>query len=46
MARSNAKAPDNIYTVLLLVSFGVALASLVFVAFKCYAHYETLINIP
>jgi len=38
--------PNNIYTALLAASFGSLLATICFVAYKCFTQYGTLINIP
>ena len=34
--------PDNLYTVILAVAFLAVLATAAFVAYQCYAQYETL----
>lgn len=39
-------ASDNLYTVILAVAFCVVLATVAFVAYKCYVHYETIFKIP
>ena len=39
-------APDNIYTVILVLAFGIVLATAVFVTYKCYFQFGTLFSIP
>ena len=34
--------PNNLYTAILALAFGVVLATVVFVAYKCYFQYGTL----
>jgi biopolymer transport protein ExbB/TolQ len=38
--------PDNLYTAILAVAFGIVLASAGFVAYQCYTQYGTLFSIP
>lgn len=38
-------APDNLYTVILAVAFGVVLATAIFVAYQCYTQYETIFKV-
>ncbi len=38
--------PNNVYTAFLAVSFGILVASALFVTFKCLSHYDTLFKIP
>lgn len=38
--------PDNLYTVILAIAFLTVLATAAFVAYKCYAQYETIFSIP
>lgn len=39
-------APDNLYTVILALAFCAVLATAGFVAYKCFAQYETIFSIP
>ncbi len=39
-------APDNLYTVILALAFGIVLATAAFVAYKCYFQYGTFFKIP
>ncbi|MBN2020033.1 MAG: hypothetical protein JW749_07405 [Sedimentisphaerales bacterium] len=39
-------AASNIYTVILAIAFGLLLATVIFVACKCYFQYGTLFKIP
>ena len=39
-------APDNIYTVILALAFGIVLATAAFVAYKCQVQYGTIFQIP
>ncbi len=39
-------APDNLYTVILAVAFGVVLATAAFVVYECYVQYGTIFTIP
>ena len=39
-------ARDNLYTVLLAAAVALMLASVVFVACKCYSQYGTIFKIP
>ena len=38
--------PNNLYTVILALVFCVILATVAFVAYKCYAQYQTIFTIP
>ncbi|UCC99155.1 MAG: hypothetical protein JSW66_04565 [Phycisphaerales bacterium] len=38
-------APDNLYTVILALAFCAVLATAAFVAYECYAQYETIFSI-
>ena len=37
--------PNNIYTAILALAMGVVLATAVFVAYKCYADYDTIFKV-
>jgi hypothetical protein len=37
---------SNLYTVLLMIAFGVVLATAAFVAYMCYSQYHTFFKIP
>ncbi len=37
---------DNLYTVILALSFGLVLVTAVFVAYMCYSQYGTIFKIP
>ena len=39
-------AVDNLYTVILALTLGIVLATVVFVAYQCYFQYGTLYQIP
>ena len=39
-------ASNNLYTVILALALCLVLATVVFVAFKCYFQYETIFKIP
>ena len=39
-------ASNNLYTVILALAFCAVLATVMFVAFKCYFQYETIFKIP
>ena len=41
-----AIVPDNIYTAILALVFGIVLATAAFVAYKCYFQYGTIFKIP
>ena len=41
-----AAAPNNLYTVILALAFAVVLATVVFVAYKCYFQYEIIFRMP
>lgn len=45
-AKNTNSIPDNLYTVILAIAFGIVLATAIFVAYKCNAQYETLFTIP
>jgi len=38
--------PDNIYTVILAIAFGVVVASAAFTAYMCYSQYEAIFTMP
>ena len=38
--------PNNLYTAILAVAFGVVLATAVYVTFACYTQYRTIIGMP
>lgn len=38
-------APDNIYTVILAMSFFAVLATAIYVTYLCYSQYETIFSI-
>jgi len=38
--------PDNLYTVILALAFGLVLATAAFVAYQCYTQYGTIFTIP
>jgi len=44
--RKQAGVPSNMCTAFLAVSFGILVATIAFVAFKCFTQYGTLYNIP
>ena len=39
-------APNNLYTAILALTFGIVLATTAFVAYMCYFQYNTIFNIP
>jgi hypothetical protein len=39
-------ASNNIYTVILALLFCIISVTTILVAYKCYAQYDTLFNIP
>ncbi len=39
-------APDNIYTVILVVAFGVVVTTAAFVAYQCYTQYGAIFTLP
>ena len=39
-------AANNLYTVILALAFAVVLATVVFVAYKCYFQYEIIFKMP
>jgi hypothetical protein len=39
-------ASNNLYTAILALSFGIVLATVAFVAYKCYFQYGTFFKIP
>jgi len=41
-----AAAASNLYTVILALAFAVVLATVVFVAYKCYFQYEIIFRMP
>ncbi len=41
-----AAASSNLYTVILALAFAVVLATVVFVAYKCYFQYEIIFRMP
>ena len=41
-----ALAFNNLYTVILALAFGVVLATVAIVAYKCYFQYGTIFKIP
>ena len=41
-----AAAASNLYTVILALAFAVVLATMVFVAYKCYFQYEIIFRMP
>jgi hypothetical protein len=41
-----ATAPSNLYTVILALTLVVVVATVVFVAYKCYFQYNTIFKIP
>jgi hypothetical protein len=43
--RKKITAADNLYTVVLAVSFFVVLATAAFVAYQCYSQYGTIFKI-
>ncbi|MHC4154372.1 MAG: hypothetical protein ACYST6_05555 [Planctomycetota bacterium] len=44
-AGGRAAAPDNLYTVILALAFGLVLATAVFVSFKCYRQYGSILKV-
>jgi len=38
--------PNNLYTAVLALAFGIVLATAAFVAYKCYFQYGTIFRIP
>jgi hypothetical protein len=46
IARKKIVASSNIYTAFLAVSFGILIATIGFVAFKCFTQYGSLFKIP
>jgi hypothetical protein len=43
---SKAAAASNLYTIILGLAFAVVLATVVFVAYKCYFQYEIIFRMP
>lgn len=43
---SKASVPSNLYTAILAVALGVVLATAAFVAYQCYAQYDTIFGMP
>ncbi len=39
-------ASNNLYTVILILAFGIVLATAAFVAYKCYFQYGTIFKMP
>ncbi len=39
-------AQNNIYTAVLALAFCVTLATVAFVAFKCFSNYGTILSLP
>lgn len=46
IARKKIATPSNIYTAFLAVSLGILIATIGFVAFKCFTQYGALFTIP
>ena len=44
--RKKIAVPSNMCTAFLAVSFGILVATIAFVAFKCFTQYGTLFKIP
>lgn len=44
--RKQITVPSNMCTAFLAVSFGILVATIAFVAFKCFTQYGTLFKIP
>lgn len=44
--RKQPGVPSNMCTAFLAVSLGILVATIAFVAFKCFTQYETLFTIP
>jgi hypothetical protein len=44
--KAAAAATSNLYTVILALAFAVVLATVVFVAYKCYFQYEIIFRMP
>jgi hypothetical protein len=43
---TNVKAPNNLYTVILALAFGVVLATAAFVAYKSYTEHGAVFKVP
>ena len=41
-----AAAANNLYTVILALAFAIVLATVAFVAYKCYFQYEIIFRMP
>jgi hypothetical protein len=44
--RKQTAVPSNMSTAFLAMSFGILIATIAFVAFKCFTQYDTLFIIP
>ena len=44
-SRAQAGVPNNLYTAILAVAFGVIAATAGFVAYSCYARYGTIFGV-
>ncbi|MHC4574249.1 MAG: hypothetical protein ACYS76_08980 [Planctomycetota bacterium] len=42
----NLITSSNLYTVVLALAFAIVLATAVFVAYKCYVLYGTILGVP
>jgi hypothetical protein len=38
-------APDNLYTIILALAFGVVLATAIFVSYVCYRQYGSVLKV-